>query len=535
MGKIVGIDLGTTFSAIAHIDKFGKPVIIPNIEGDRTTPSVIHLGSPILVGKAAAQNAIAYPEEIVTGVKSRMGDSKEEFSQTSHGNRYSAEELSAMILKKLKQDAENELRMQGEIPENEDITGACITVPVSFDHPAREATKNAAKIAGFKEVRLIDEPIASAYAYRLHSKDQKVFVFDLGGGTNDVTLLEISDTKIEVVSKNGNRNLGGRNWDFQLMMVAAHEFADRHKIQILKDSEADLRRKLADRYEIQILKDSEADLRLKEEAVRVKEVLSHDEETAIIFHHANKSIRHPMTREDFESLSNSLIKRCTSQCDAVLAEAKVEWGDVDTVLLVGGSTRMPMIREAIAKISGKKIDLTEVNPDTAVALGAAKRGNDILNPSHSPANEPKTELINRTSNPFGVVRSTKEKKHVVEGMIPRGEKIPCDGKGEFTPKVAGQKSVKITVVQGLANGEEIDSRKLDENPHVIGSFELKMPPGVQKTDIIQVAFKYNSDEIVEVEAIGPDGRTETVKIDTSGLDPEEVKEAEKFLQRQEIK
>lgn len=519
MGKIVGIDLGTTFSAIAHIDKHGKPVIIPDREGNRTTPSVIHWGRPIVVGSAAVQNAKAFPEEIVTDVKFHMGDP--EFSRTFDGTRYSAEAFSAMILKKLKQDAEHYLRMEGEIAENEDITGACITVPVVFDDPARNATKNAATIAGFEEVILIDEPIASAYAcFGSHSKDQKVLVVDLGGGTNDVTLLEISDTEIKVVSKNGNRKLGGRDWDKKIEEGVRSAFEAQHGIQIPEQGR-----------DAQYLK-----AYLKETAVTAKHALSGAAaKTAVFFQHADKSITVDMTRQFFEDITQRLVANCTAQCEVALRNGGVEWDDVDTVLLVGGSTRMPMIREAIAEISGKKIDLPKVDPDTAVALGAAIRGDAVLNPDQSAAKEPKTELINITSKPLGiVVRHPETRKYVVDVMIPMGEEIPCDVERPFRPEEAGQESVEIIVVQGLDKDNPIDIRKLNENPHVIGNFTLKMPPGVRTDDPIQVVYKYNSDEIVEVEAIGPDGRNKKVAIETSGLTPEEVKEAARFLQRLEI-
>ena len=516
MGKIVGIDLGTTFSAIAHINKHGKPVIIPNMEGERTTPSVIQLGSPIVVGKAAVQNAKAFPEEIVTDVKFHMGDSIEKFSRTFHGRPRSADALSALILKKLKQDAEHYLRMESEIPENEEITGACITVPISFEDSARNATKNAAEIAGFKEVILIDEPIASFYACcSSYSQGQKVLVFDLGGGTNDISLLEVSGTEIRVVSKNGNRKLGGRNWDEQIIGATTDAFKAEHGIQIPQQG----------RHEVY----------LKEAAVRAKEALSKSPITVVNFDYDGKSIGPDLTRKHFERMTARLVGRCEAQCAAVLTAGKVKWDDVDTVLLVGGSTRMPMIREAIAKISGKKIDLPKVDPDTAVACGAAIRGEEVLNPSQSAANEPKTELINITANPLGVViYDPRIRKYVVDVMIPVGENLPCEKSKSFGAEEPGQESVQITVVQGLRNGAPIDIDKLNENPHVIGSFTLKMPPNVKLTDRIQVVYKYNSDEIVEVEAIGPDGRTEKVKIQRSGLDPAAVKATAKFLQSQEI-
>lgn len=514
MGKIVGIDLGTTFSAIAHIDRFGKPAIIKNEEGGHLTPSVVRLGEQIVVGRDAARTAIANRDRTVTHVKSQMGNAK--FSHSFGGKDCSAAEISAMILTKLKQDAEVRLRMEGEIPENEDITGACITVPVDFEDLERNATKDAAKIAGFKEVTLIEEPIASAYAcLDSLSKNQTVLVADLGGGTCDVTLLEISDTKIEVVSKNGNRKLGGKNWDVMIAEFVSTEFQKQHKIKVSSP---------------------DAMQRLLDEAVNTKEVLSKLKDITVPFHHADKSISVRLTRQDFEELTKRLVEQYKDQCQSALDKGKMEWDDVDIVLLVGGSTRMPMIQKAITELSGKEIGLPKADLDTAVALGAAIRGEDLLRPSQRETNEPKIELINVASKSLGVVvmHPSMRNKYVVDLIIPQGAKIPCDGERDYVPVEAGQELVDIAIVQGLANREEIDIAKLNVNPHLVGRFTLKLPQDVRLTDIIQVAIKYNSEELVEVEARGPDRETEKLTIDRPGLGPEEVKQASKFLRRKEI-
>ena len=542
MAKIVGIDLGTTFSAIAHINKYGEPVIIPNKNTDGLTPSVIQFpddGGEILVGKAAAQNALVFPNQTFAEVKRKMGTSTKKFFRTSTDDDFhpaqvsvlksvgvkSAAELSAHILKKLKQDAEAHLRMEGEISENEDITGACITVPTSFPDSARRATRDAAKIAGFEEVVLIDEPIASAYSYRdLFGKDdQNVLVADLGGGTNDISLLKISgkrsNPKIEVVAKNSDRNLGGRDWDRVIRTHVADEFMKKHGKPKPEQTHE----------EILALQ------RLINDAIRAKEVLTAGRKTKVIYQNAGKSISVSLTRQGFEELTKNLVNRYKAQYDLALHAAKMEWDAIDTVLLVGGSSRMPMIREAAAEVSGKEITLPKVNLDTSVALGAAIRGEHVLNPSQVAPNKPKPELINIASDHLGVVRyDPTKKKHVVDLMIEAGQKIPCNNKKEYTPRKPGQGTARIVIVEGLADEEEIDIRELNENQHVRGNFVLPMPQGVALTAIVQVAFKYNSDEIVEVEATGPDGRTEKVVIDTPGLDPEEVEEAAEFLQRQEI-
>lgn len=546
MAKIVGIDLGTTFSAIAHINKYGEPAIIPNAEGDSLTPSVIQFGSPILVGIPAAQNALVYPDKTFVEVKRKMGTSKEDFfklkspeedgfsraqvSVLKSARIKSAEQLSALILTKLKQDAEQRLRMEGEIPENEDITGACITVPAGFSDSARKATMDAAKIAGFEEVTLIDEPIASAYAYRdLLSKDQNVLVADLGGGTNDISLLtisgKISDPKIKVVSKNSDRNLGGRDWNRAIIEHVLKEFVKQHGTR--KPQKTPEERHAAQNFVTEV--------------IRAKKVLSKAKETRVNYHNAGKSISVSLTRQGFEELTKNLVERYKIQCQISLNEGKMEWDDVDTVLLVGGSSRMPMIQEAIAEVSGKEIGLSKVDLDTSVALGAAIRGEDVLNPFQEAANERKPELTNIASDHLGVViYDDKREKYVVDLMVEAGEKIPCNNERDYWPQRAASQEklavnlVTVSIVQGLEQGALIDIDKLNDDPHLVGSFPLKMPQGAPATAKIQLVWKYNADEIVEVEARGPDGRTEKVVIETPGLDPEEVKEAAGFLQRQEI-
>ena len=553
MAKIVGIDLGTTFSAIAHINKYGEPAIIPNSQRDRLTPSVIQFpadrGSQILVGKPAVQNALVFPNRTFAEVKGKMGTSTEEFFRTSKRDDFSddfssdqvstlksvgvksAAELSAHILQKLKQDAEGHLRMEGEISENEDITGACITVPTSFPDSARRATRDAAKIAGFEEVTLIDEPIASAYSYRhLFGKDQNVLVADLGGGTNDISLLKISgkisDPKIEVVDKNTDRNLGGRNFDRKIITHVLTEFTKQH-------GPREPERTPEERLAVQ---------RLVDDAIRAKEVLSASrEETKVIYQNAGKSISVSLTRQGFEELTKNLVKRYKEQYKIALQRAKMEWDAIDTVLLVGGSSRMPMIQEAAAEVSGKEINLSKVDLDASVALGAAIRGEHVLNPSQVAPNKPKPELINIASDHLGVViYDDKREKYVVDLMVEAGQKIPCNNERDYWPqRAAGQEKlavnlVTVSIVQGLEQGALIDIDKLNDDLHLVGSFPLKMPQGAPATAKIQLVWKYNADEIVEVEARGPDGRTEKVVIDTPGLDPEEVKEAAGFLQRQEI-
>ena len=371
MGKVVGIDLGTTFSAIAHVNEFGQAEIIPNAESDRITPSVIMFeDESITVGKIAKQHASAVPEQIVEFVKREIGKPKtgeEGFCREFDGDQYSAEELSALILQKLKQDAEAYL--------NTEVTDAVITVPAYFRDAEREATRNAGKIAGLNVRQVMNEPTAAALAYGVdshdsdqvdsHDSDQNVFVFDLGGGTFDVTIMKVSESTLEMIATNGDHRLGGKDWDNKIILHVAQMFED-------EDGEEHGESPLQDLHTYQ-------DIQLN--AISAKESLSQRQKARIVCSYKGESTRYKgqsvnveLTREKFEELTADLCQRCSSLCEVVLSEAQMTWADIDIVLLVGGSTRMPMIQEMIAEISGKAINPQEVNPDDAVALGAAIQG-----------------------------------------------------------------------------------------------------------------------------------------------------------------
>ncbi len=346
MGKVVGIDLGTTFSAIAHINDHGKPEVIPNAEGERITPSVILFDDDVTtVGQAALWNAIAHPEKIAQFVRLEMGKSKDEFSREFNGRKYSAEELSAIILKKLKQDAEAYLGTE--------ITDAVITVPAYFKDVERQATRNAGEIAGLNVLKVLNEPAAVALAYGIdpHESDQTVFVFDLGGGTFDVTIMKVTESDLEVVAMNGDHSLGGKDWDERIITYVADFFEIEHGENPLDD--------LHTRQDLQL------------RAIDAKKFLFYRQEASIIVNYNGNVTRIDLTQEKFAELAADLLERCSTLCDVVLSEASMTWEDIDTVLLAGGSTRMPMIQDMLTQISGKKIDPPDINPDDAVALGAA--------------------------------------------------------------------------------------------------------------------------------------------------------------------
>ena len=343
--KAVGIDLGTTFSAVAHIDAYGKPQIIPNAESERITPSVILFdGSNVIVGTTAKNNAVAEPEKIVDFVKREMGKPKEQFHREFAGKVYSAEECSALILKKLKLDAEKYLKQP--------ITDAVITVPAYFNDAERTATITAGQLAGFNVLQIINEPTAAALAYGLDklNEDQTVFVFDLGGGTFDVTIMRIQGQHINMIATNGDHRLGGKDWDDIIVNHMAEEFDRQHGENPLLDLQ------------------SYQDLHTR--ALSAKIQLSSRMQSAVVHHHNGKSVKLEITRNEFERRSQHLVEKCKTICEMVMQEANMTWDDIDKILLVGGMTRMPMVRAMVSQLTKAPV-IDDVNPDEAVAKGAA--------------------------------------------------------------------------------------------------------------------------------------------------------------------
>ena len=522
MGKVVGIDLGTTFSAIAHVNEHGQPEIIPNAETERITPSVILFEDNLVtVGKIAKQNARAVPEQIVEFVKREMGKSKEEFFRNFDGKDYSAEELSALILTKLKQDAEAYL--------GEEITDIVITVPAYFHDAEREATRNAGTIAGLNVLQVLNEPTAAALAYGIDrlGSNQNVFVFDLGGGTFDVTVMEVSESAIKMIATNGDHRLGGKDWDDQIIRYIAENFDLEHGENPLTDLHA--------YQDLQTI------------AISAKESLSQRQKARIICGYNGKTTRVELTRETFEELTAELLEKCRSLCEVVLAEAKMTWNQIDTVLLVGGSTRMPMVQEMIFEISGKPINPMEVNPDEAVAIGAALQGTLRQISEESAADLPdavvdrflgadgtaKVTVTDGATHNLGLVILNAQHEEVVHVMIPKMTNVPCEMADYFGTVNANQSSALIQVVQGLEQDQqETDGSMFEE--HKLGECLLELPSGLPRGARVDVTYKYNLDQTLEVTAQGPDGRTATATIERQTLDAEEVVQAAKELQTLEV-
>src|SRR2546429_2312621 len=350
MPRAVGIDLGTTNSVVAVLEA-GEPVVIPNAEGSRITPSVVGFSKTgeILVGEVAKRQAITNPDRTVRSIKREMG--RKDWSLDVDGKKWTPQEISAQILAKLKRDAEAYL--------GDKVTEAVVTVPAYFDDAQRQATKEAGQVAGLEVLRIINEPTAAALAYGLDKgeKDQTVLVFDLGGGTFDVSLLEIGEGVFEVKSTAGNTQLGGDDWDQRVIDWLVKEFKNAHGVDLSKD-----------RMALQ---------RLKEAAEKAKIELSQVMETTINLPFAPATaegplhLEHKLSRAEFERMTEDLVQRCAGPFN----QAVKDWGKdpsaIDHVILVGGSTRMPMIQELVKKLTGGKEPHKGVNPDEAVGVGAA--------------------------------------------------------------------------------------------------------------------------------------------------------------------
>ncbi len=478
---IVGIDLGTTYSAIAYVDHTGQAHIIPNTAGERITPSVVAIGErsgEVIVGQEAKDQAVLYPERVLALVKREMGKKPEEVRE---GNPYSfwkrrlsPEEISSFILKQLKRDAEKHL--------GHEMKEAVITVPAYFSEGERSATIRAGEMAGFKVKRIINEPTAAALYYGVHKadKDQTAFVFDLGGGTFDVTVLKISGEEIRVVGTNGDHRLGGADWDQRLVNHVAECFQIAHGLDPREDAETAAA--------------------LCERAEKAKRRLSDLPGVQIICESGGHKLKVDISREKFEDLTSDLVARCADLCALVLEECRLSWRQIDTLLLAGGSTRMPMIRTLLKKISGKEIRTDLVNPDECVALGAALQGTmlqteDGLLPAAVKRSGGLSiaALVDVTAHSLGMV-TLKGKNLKNSIIIPKNSAIPCEkSRDDFATSADQQKTLEVHLVQGES-----------ENPHhanLLESYEFydlpKRPRGQTR---LRVTFKYNANGIVEVQA-----------------------------------
>jgi molecular chaperone DnaK len=506
--KAVGIDLGTTFSAVAHIDAYGKPQIIPNAESERITPSVILFdGANVVVGTSAKNSAVAEPEKIVDFIKREMGKPKEQFHREFNGVIYSAEELSALIVKKLMVDAERYLK--------EPVTDAVITVPAYFNDAERTATITAGQLAGLNVLQIINEPTAAALAYGLDKleEDQTVFVFDLGGGTFDVTIMRIEKQQLHIVATNGDHRLGGKDWDDIIVNYVAEEFDRQHGENPLLD--------------LQSYQD------LQTRAVAAKLQLSSRKRTTIVHNHQGKSVKVELTRQEFENRTRHLIEKCKAICEIVMQEAKMTWDKIDKTLLVGGMTRMPMVREMIAQLSTAPL-ISDVNPDEAVAIGAAIQatlsmlheedvtGERVLGEStrqqFSCRDGRLIQVNDITSHTLGVVLWDEANlEEYVFPMIKKRTAVPAAAKNSFGTASANMQHAVVKVVEGES------TMPADCTP--LGVCDVELPPFLPKGSPVELTYRYNANQVLEV-SVEACGNQSKVKIErNTGLAPGEMDKA----------
>src|SRR4030081_384906 len=506
--KAIGIDLGTTFSAAAHIDAYGKPQILANAESERITPSVILFdGTNAIVGTIAKNSSVGEPENIVEFVKREMGKSKEQFHREFGGKIYSAKELSALILKKLKADAEKSL--------GEPVTDAVITVPAYFNDAERTATITAGQLAGLNVLQIINEPTAGALAYGLDKldQDQTVFVFDLGGGTFDVTIMRIHEHKIEMLATNGDHRLGGKDWDDVIVNMVADEFDKCHGENPLLD--------------LQSYQD------LQSRALAAKIQLTSRKRTTIVHHHNGKSVKLELTREEFEKSTRHLVEKCKTICEMVMQEAKMKWDKVDKVLLVGGMTRMPMERTMNSELTPSPI-VDDVNPDEAVALGAAIQAvlsmlreedvtgekvlGEVTRQQFSSREGGLIQVTNITSHTLGVVLwDEKQLQEYVFPMIRKMTAIPALAKNSFGTASANMQHAVVKIVEGESS--------LPAECTPLGICDVKLPPFLPKGSAVELTYQYNANQVLEVAVEACGNRSKVLIGRSTGLAPGEIEAA----------
>lgn len=500
MRRVLGIDLGTTYSAMAVVGELGKPEIITNREGERITPSVVLFqGTEPIVGTLALRSAIACPSDVIQFVKRQMGNPDWEFV-TSEGQAFRPEEISALILRRLRADAEE---MTGHT-----FDRAVITVPAYFNDAQRKATQDAGRIAGLDVLRVLNEPTAAALAFGIDSSAAgTVLVYDLGGGTFDVTVMRIEAGELEVLATGGDRNLGGFDWDNAMMNWLNERFMAEGGKSLLEDPAA------------------QAAQDLREKSEMAKRTLSQSQRAMVVLGHDGVTERVQLTREEFERATSHLLERTQMHVEMTLEDARVDWSGIDRVLLVGGSTRMPAVSRLVEGMSGKTSE-RNVNPDEIVAMGAAIMA-ELLDPDSGRVED--VDIQDVTSHGLGTVVLRDDGAGTENSVIiPHNTPIPCRRSCVYATVMDQQSEVEVQITEG----DDIDLGYV----RIVGTSTIPIPPYPAKAPI-EVFLDLDPNGIIGVSVVDLTANTPlgTFTVDRqANLSGEEIEASTRRLSTMEV-